>query len=481
MKNVYYIHFAILVILLTGCSPKNAILEGKVINASGIPIVYNTTLDGIVLPNRFDTLHLNPDSTFRLILPINDNEKISFFLCGKRALGSVYLAPGSQNVYIDASKSNKLKPIGNFEKENEILRKLTDLNDNVFKLRASIEDVFDISRDTIAASIYQKLTEYASTMEQEITGVDHELTKRATQDIRMHILLAFMNQYFINSNKGSDKNKKKWNDSYVRMLEFVDINQDENVYSSTFADVISNVAAINIFSQDGTYIENENERNQIIFNWYKTNLQGRVQATAMGLLFIEDENSECFATEIPSLYEKYKKLYPNSILLPIVEKAVAKNKTFNEAELPDGINFLNTDSVHAFKDITSLFAGKVIYIDIWATWCGPCRASFADIKPLQTFADSNDVVLLYMSIDSPQKKELWKKMTGYYNLKGQHAIVNEAFKNEVYGLFGDHGYLTIPHYAIINKEGILQFPSAASPKDMDKLIEQLEEASIVTQ
>lgn len=69
------------------------------------------------------------------------------------------------------------------------------------------------------------------------------------------------------------------------------------------------------------------------------------------------------------------------------------------------------------------------------------------------------------------------KMTGHYNLKGEHVIINDAFKMEIYEKFGRNGMLSIPHYAIVNKEGELQFPSAASPEDMDKLTEQLKEAS----
>ena len=47
---------------------------------------------------------------------------------------------------------------------------------------------------------------------------------------------------------------------------------------------------------------------------------------------------------------------------------------------------------------------------------------------------------------------------------------------DIYNTFGNNGALYIPHCAIINKKGELQFKKAASQEDMDKLAEQLREA-----
>lgn len=479
MKLIKSILFAMVAftVLPLAYSQEYITLEGKVTNASDASVGYKVTMDGILIPQQVDTLRLQPDSTYKVAIPANSGEKYVFYLLGKRKIGEIYLTPGKYKLDIDASKSNELKPTGSSSQANKILTKLSSLDEDVFKLRTREGDVFNISKDTIAAIVYQKLTNYADSLEKEVVGIDGVLRQQALQDIRIQMLLAFMNQYFVNYRTSSEAGKKEWDTSYARMLEFVDISKPENVFSAAFADVIYNMVGVDVFMQNGKRSKDENDSNQISFDWYEANLQGRVQEVAMALLFLQDEGRQTFATVMPGLYDKFKALYPKSILMPKVAAAVQKNIAFNQTELPTDVVILNTDSVRTLKEIVSRYTGKVVYVDLWATWCGSCREEFAYAKPLQKYAAENNIVLLYISIDAPQRAALWKKMAGHYDLKGEHAIVNEAFNKEVYDTFGRNGTMMIPRYAIYNKCGELQFKSAANPKDVDKLKEQLEKAS----
>lgn len=269
----------------------------------------------------------------------------------------------------------------------------------------------------MASSVYQKLTDYGASIEQKIVGVDELFKKRAVQDIRMQMLLAFMNQYFGINYRGSEEAKKEWETVYPKMLAYTDINQPENVFSEAFADVIGSAAGIELYMKTGQQPTSRNESNQKLFDWYKVNLKGRVQEVAMSNIILEDASNETFSTDIPSLYGQFKELYPSSKLIPALDEAVQKNISFNKLDLPEGIHILNTDSVRSFKEITDRYLGKVIFIDIWATWCGPCRASFAHVKPLQQYAKENDIVLLYVSIDRPMNADLWKRWPAITTLK----------------------------------------------------------------
>ncbi|WP_259322239.1 hypothetical protein [Bacteroides stercorirosoris] len=252
--------------LLSRCTQKSITLEGKVTNTSGALIVYNITTDGIYLPNKIDTLRLNADSTYQITLPVNGNEKLTLFLYGKRNLGSIYLTPGKQTLDIDASKSNELNPVDGLTKENKILKKLADLNENVFNLRARRGDVFNVSKDTVASSVYQKLTDYATTLEKEVAGVDDQFRQRSVQDIRIQALMAYINQYFGNYRRGSEMVRKEWEDTYAHMLDFINVGQAESAFSPAFADVISNMAGIDIFMKHERRTNDDNERNQLLFD-----------------------------------------------------------------------------------------------------------------------------------------------------------------------------------------------------------------------
>ena len=82
---------------------------------------------------------------------------------------------------------------------------------------------------------------------------------------------------------------------------------------------------------------------------------------------------------------------------------------------------------------------------------------FGHVKPLQEYAEKNDIQLLYISVDEQDDiEEKWKGMVNYYNLKGHHIMINPDIKQEIYSTFGNSdSILSIPCYAIIDRDGNL--------------------------
>ncbi len=94
------------------------------------------------------------------------------------------------------------------------------------------------------------------------------------------------------------------------------------------------------------------------------------------------------------------------------------------------------------------FKGKVIFLNLWATWCGPCRAEMADIQKLYDKIDKSKVVFVMLSIDEDKNKE-----------KVESYVHNKAF---TFPVFMPSGYLSeqlqvpsIPTTFVISKEGTI--------------------------
>ncbi len=93
--------------------------------------------------------------------------------------------------------------------------------------------------------------------------------------------------------------------------------------------------------------------------------------------------------------------------------------------------------------------GKAIYIDVWATWCGPCRSGMKQMEPHIDGLIEKGVDFVYVTDDSSDEKE-YKKIAA--NSKGTHHKISEANMGMLKAKFGFSG---IPAYILINRKGFV--------------------------
>lgn len=135
--------------------------------------------------------------------------------------------------------------------------------------------------------------------------------------------------------------------------------------------------------------------------------------------------------------------------------------------------------IRSFDEMIRPYRGKVIYIDLWATWCGPCRREFVHAPDLYNFAHDNDIVLLYVSTDKGQVYSKWAEIIEYYQLNGYHLIARGSLREELFERFFDRvemGYkvMSIPHYIIVDRNGKVVVRDARPPSAQHKLYRQLQ-------
>lgn len=114
------------------------------------------------------------------------------------------------------------------------------------------------------------------------------------------------------------------------------------------------------------------------------------------------------------------------------------------------------------------FKGKVIIIDFWATWCGPCLKAMPHMQTLHSLYKDQDVVIL--GINSWERQPD-KVKTVLEENKIEYTILLDS-DNKVVDEYGVRG---IPTFFIIDRKGIVRYSYTGMPSDRQVIQQNLEE------
>ncbi|WP_281636500.1 TlpA family protein disulfide reductase [Flavobacterium marginilacus] len=132
-----------------------------------------------------------------------------------------------------------------------------------------------------------------------------------------------------------------------------------------------------------------------------------------------------------------------------------------------------------YKDINdkpvsfSDFKGKFVYIDLWATWCGPCKAEIPHMKRIEEDYHGKNIVFVSLSLDKPKDAQKWKDFVTKEQLKGIQLMADKDFSSDV---AKNYDVNAIPRFLLFDMKGNIINADALRPSNpelraqLDKLL-----------
>ena len=130
-----------------------------------------------------------------------------------------------------------------------------------------------------------------------------------------------------------------------------------------------------------------------------------------------------------------------------------------------------SDGEQMLRKLTEPYRGKIILLDIWGTWCGPCKEALSHSQEEYKRLKDYDLVYLYLANRSPEYT--WQNIIKEYEVLGDNVVhynLPEDQQQAIQNFIGITGY---PTFKLIDREGNL-LDVNADPRDLEALARLLE-------
>lgn len=197
----------------------------------------------------------------------------------------------------------------------------------------------------------------------------------------------------------------------------------------------------------------------------------KIQSSYLGRSIVVEKDYFLNTYNHKDLYEYLSEHFPKSDYLPYLKKYFQDNSTGTTF----AINYLkqNISSLSELQQIPE-FKDKYIFIDLWASWCIPCRKEFIYNKQLQSVLKKyQDINILYISIDDDNFAEAWNNCIEHYKLKGIHLRASKELKENIKAQIYGSEEFTIPRYALLAPDGEVLHNNLPRPSNYTAIDEEL--------
>ncbi|TDW97492.1 TlpA family protein disulfide reductase [Dinghuibacter silviterrae] len=193
-------------------------------------------------------------------------------------------------------------------------------------------------------------------------------------------------------------------------------------------------------------------------------------------LLMEEALAESNPNNLISIWQRFKERFPHSTYLPWFEQPIQAVMERQRRELTPQMVFAPDSGahLHTWEDLLALVKGKTVLLDMWGTWCNPCREQLEqNTQALHDHFKGKGLDFVYVANYDEAHKEQWVKLIAYFDLEGTHVLAGRDLSKDIMNKVKGTGF---PTYVIIKKDGTFALSKAGYPMDRNVLVRQLEEA-----
>jgi thiol-disulfide isomerase/thioredoxin len=257
---------------------------------------------------------------------------------------------------------------------------------------------------------------------------------------------------------GADATELDLGDDYLSFMDEIDMNDETTFENNTqYAQMVN--AYINGMGQKaGEGLDNlagmfEAAKSKIKSDKIKS---GILSKTLTNFLNYND------ATGVEKYVEMFNKISSDDQQKKAIAETHATAMKLLIGKPAPTFNYLNTKGEEVPLENLK---GKSIYVDVWATWCGPCKREIPHLKELEAqYHENDDIVFMSVSIDKMADKDKWLKMVEEKELGGVQLMADKDWKSSI---CTDYAIRGIPRFLLIDQDGNIMDKNAPRPSSQE--------------
>lgn len=456
MKKIWLVVAAIAVISCKDEAPVDyAIISGTITNSDATELTIQSA------DRSFnDKTVLAEDGTFLDTLRVDEG---AFYLSDGQNYAQVYITTGS-NIAISYDAADFDNTLSFSGEGSEISTYLQSKGAKTSELMGEGTSFYELEEESYKAKAKEIATASAALL--EIEGMDK--TYKANEEKNLHYeYLSMLSRYEMYHSHYAKKPDFKVSEGFLAEMDAVDYTSEEDYNNSrAYSQLVSSY-----YRTKGNEIaEAEGIANDVAF----IKAVGACTSDTMknGLLAQSASHGVTYTEDLEGFYAAFMEVSTDEEMRKSITETYNKLQTIAKGQ--PSPNFEGYENYAGGTTSLADLKGKFVYVDVWATWCGPCKAEIPFLQKVEKEYHDKNIEFVSISVDQEKDHEAWKTMVAEKELGGIQLFADKSWDSDFV-----QGYLIkgIPRFILIDPEGNIVSSNAPRPSS-EKLIEMFDANNI---